>query len=254
MVQHSPSCKTMLKPSQSFQNRLAAYAICAGAAGVGALCLAPAAEAKVVYTPANVKITIGEYPLDLNNDGITDFNLLPNGQTNGHSNSTYFSAIPVASGNKVWGHGGDGSHRDRSVAFDLPAGVTVGPNQEASQPTGRKVLAARYSVRTTGGRSYGGFAGDWANGGKGVNNRYLGFAFTINGETHFGWARLNVHFRDGAFAKGILTGYAYETEPNKAIVTGDTQNAEIAVDPSQKSATLGALALGASGLGIGGGK
>jgi hypothetical protein len=251
MAQHSPSCQTIVQPSQSFQKRLASYAICAGAAGVGALCFAPAAEAKVVYTPANVKIRIGEYPLDLNNDGTADFNLLVNGQTNGHSNSNYFSAIPVASANKVWGHGGDGAHRNRTVAFDLPAGATVGPDQEAAQPTGQKALAVLYSIRTTGGRSYGGFAGDWANDGKGVNNRYLGFAFTVNGETHFGWARLNVHFLVGALPKAILTGYAYETEPNTAIVTGDTQNAEIAVMPAQKSGTLGTLALGASGIGRG---
>jgi hypothetical protein len=258
MDQIRASRRKLTAPFQSFQQRLAMYALSAGAAGAGILCSAPAAEAKVVYTPAHVDVTIGEVPLDLNHDGINDFNLLVNGRTNGHSNSNYLSAVPAASGNRVWGHGGAG-HWGRTIAFDLPPGATVGPKQEAAQPGGEKVLALLYSVRTTGGRSYGGFAGDWANDGQGVNGRYLGFAFTIDGETHFGWARLNVHFLVGALPKAILTGYAYETEPNKAIVTGNTQDAESAADPSVgliaqglplMSPTIGALALGANGLSL----
>ncbi len=250
--------KKATAPSQPFQQRLAMYALSAGAVGAGMLASAPAAEARVVYTPAHIDVTIGEFPLDLNNDGIVDFNLLPNGNTNGHSNSNYFLAVPAASANKVWGHGE--VRRGRwTIAFDLPPGATVGPNQEAAQPGGEKLLALLYSVRTTGGRSYGGFSGDWANDGQGVNGRYLGFAFTIDGETHFGWARLNVHFLVGAIPKAILTGYAYETEANKAIVTGNTGNAASAIGPSidpvgqatsPKLATLGALALGANGLAL----
>ena len=47
----------------------------ATAAGVGALCSGSAAEAKVVYTPANVKIVrnIGLVLFDVNHDGIADF-------------------------------------------------------------------------------------------------------------------------------------------------------------------------------------
>jgi hypothetical protein len=45
------------------------------AAGVGMLALAQPSEAKIVYTPANAQIggTVGKLNLDLNNDGITDF-------------------------------------------------------------------------------------------------------------------------------------------------------------------------------------
>jgi hypothetical protein len=49
----------------------------ATAAGVGVLCLTQTVEAKVVYTPANVKIVqnAGLFRVDLNHDGIADFAL-----------------------------------------------------------------------------------------------------------------------------------------------------------------------------------
>jgi hypothetical protein len=42
---------------------------------------------------------------------------------------------------------------------------------------------------------------------------------------------------------GVLTGYAYETIPNKAIVTGETRG-------SDDQATLGTLAMGSPGLSV----
>ena len=90
----------------------------------------------------------------------------------------------------------------------------------------------------------------------GVINHYLGLAFTVNGETHFGWARLSVKTGPRRAFHALLTGYAYETVPSKPIITGQTTDeAEIpqaslappaAAQP--QSASLGALALGSSGL------
>jgi hypothetical protein len=58
------------------EHRLNAYAVAATAAGVGALCSGQAAEAKVVYTPANVNIPQNRVMLvDLNHDSIPDFKL-----------------------------------------------------------------------------------------------------------------------------------------------------------------------------------
>jgi hypothetical protein len=79
----------------------------------------------------------------------------------------------------------------------------------------------------------------------------------INGETHFGWARLNVTAAAGANIKATLTGYAYETVPDKPIYTlgfvitenrnpmpPAVQNASLHRDSNPP--TLGFLALGAS--------
>jgi len=52
------------------------YALAAGAAGVGLLALAPAAEAKIIYTPAHRVITPKHsFNIDFNHDGITDFKI-----------------------------------------------------------------------------------------------------------------------------------------------------------------------------------
>ena len=59
--------------------------------------------------------------------------------------------------------------------------------------------------------------GRWDN----VDNRYLGMKFTINGKVHYGWARLSVtNLKDKFRITATLTGYAYETIPNKPIKAG----------------------------------
>jgi hypothetical protein len=55
-----------------FQGPVQAFRV-AGAAGVSALALTLPADAKVVYTPANVQVSGKPLPIDLNHDGITDF-------------------------------------------------------------------------------------------------------------------------------------------------------------------------------------
>jgi len=82
-------------------------------------------------------------------------------------------------------------------------------------------------------------SGSWAD----VKNRYLGLRFIIKGETHFGWARLNVACNLGSKKIGLLTGYAYETVPNKPIIAGRTKGPDVITD---QPASLGQLARGAS--------
>ena len=84
--------------------------------------------------------------------------------------------------------------------------------------------------------------GPWVN----VTNRYLGVKFKINGKLHYGWARLNVKVVRGQYEiTATLTGYAYETIPNKAIIAGKTKGPDvITVQPG----SLGRLAQGSAGL------
>jgi hypothetical protein len=83
--------------------------------------------------------------------------------------------------------------------------------------------------------------GDWAN----VKDRYLGMRFLVgSGKYHFGWARLSVSCSRNGISP-TLTGYAYETIPNKPIIAGKTKGPDvITVQP----ATLGHLAAGASAI------
>jgi len=101
-------------------------------------------------------------------------------------------------------------------------------------------------------------SGNWVD----VKDRYLALKFQIRGKTHYGWARLSVNvtkFPENRI-KAILTGYAYETIPDKAIVAGQTKGpddeavgeaAPVAVRAAlSQPITLGALALGSPGLSI----
>jgi hypothetical protein len=97
--------------------------------------------------------------------------------------------------------------------------------------------------------------GRWRN----VTNRYIGARFQVNGQFHYGWARLNVRVvsKNSCEIVATLTGYAYETVPNRPIIAGKTQSAD-AKRPAHASlktntpepATLGVLALGSPGLSI----
>jgi hypothetical protein len=79
-----------------------------------------------------------------------------------------------------------------------------------------------------------------------VQDHYLGLAFTIRGKLHYGWARLNVSVgRRPLRINTKLTGYAYETIPNKPIITGKTKGPDVI---TLERGSLGALAAGATGL------
>ena len=77
MKRSSGPRKTASNLSESFHQHLNIYAIEAGAALVGMLGLAQPVEAKIVYTPTNVHIALGQhYDFDFDHDGFTDFEIL----------------------------------------------------------------------------------------------------------------------------------------------------------------------------------
>jgi hypothetical protein len=237
--QHS---RTTAKLPELMNRHLNMYALAASVAGVGLLAVTQPAEAKIVYTSADVQISdfgVFPYALDLNNDGIADFTF----PTYDFENSGFFVSrmyvAPAVKGNRVWGV---------RYAAALKAGVRVGVEGKFNL-TGTLLMGS-----SSGTSAHINRRGPWDNGGKGVKNRYLGLKFIIKDKIHFGWARIN--FTNPANV--ILTGYAYETIANKAIVTGETkgpdedspEESRVTPMPISKPATLGALALGAPGLSI----
>jgi len=207
------------------------YAAAATAAGVGLLALAASAEARIVYTRANEQIVPDHrFPLDLNHDKKTDFTLVDTVGAIFFTNWGVLTAYPNRSGNAIWGYQATGGLRFASA---LPAGFKLGPNKGFS--LGQKVMAQ--STFLGGRRQYStSCKGPW----KGAINRYLGFQFKIKTETHYGWARLNITCNQTEVT-GTLTGYAYETIPNKPIITGRIKSAD---DNDVALTTLGRLALG----------
>jgi len=76
-VSSAPQSRKTLKISDSLNRQLNTYALVAGAAGVGLLALGQSAEAKVVYTAAHKWLPVNKnFYLDLNHDGVNDFQLL----------------------------------------------------------------------------------------------------------------------------------------------------------------------------------
>jgi hypothetical protein len=228
------------------------YALAASAAGVGVMALVQPVEAKIVYTPAHVAIG-GHgsqiYDLDLNHDGVTDFTL-----TYTHSCDVGGCFYAMGPGGKPGNAIEGGRKNSRPFARALREGAQVSFRQHFSDSA---VMASAF-VWSTGGLFE---SGPWVN----VKNRYLGLKFKIYGKVHYGWARLNVSVDHGPI-RALLTGYAYETIPNKPIIAGTTKdradkpNNEEDFGPGAsltspitdkpQPATLGALAMGAPGLSI----
>jgi hypothetical protein len=231
--------------SKSLDTKLKHYALAASAAGAGLLAASPA-EARVIYTAANEAIPYNEAPvaIDLNHDGINDFTLSAL-ETGGRFYQTFVRVTPSGPANRVWGMMEKSGANSASIlaAADLPRGVQVGPKGRFAN-SGAELLAERYiSEGTT--RSTQGTFGLWANHGQGAVNRFLAFKFIINNQTHYGWARLNV-VMDG-YPRATLTGYAFETIPNKPIITGLTAGTDVSTTEPEP-ATLGHLAAGAAVL------
>jgi hypothetical protein len=245
--------------SEPTHHQLNMYALAASAAGIGVLALALPAEAKIIYTPADVYIRFGQIvPLDVNHDGVNDF-VFSNTSVSG---ATFYSVLRAVgfNGNAIVRQYIGGKYGGLA---DLRAGVRVGPNRRFSHNSGPGM--AGYCV----GPYCHSFFGPGAHEGKGVKNGYVGLKLTIKGKVHYGWARLTGSMgppkKDDIV--GHLTGYAYETTPNKPIITGKTKGPDNASmkDPNdigpgasvtrptpdqRQPCTLGMLAFGAQGVAL----
>lgn len=244
------------KPSDVFDldQHLRAYSLAATAAGVGLLALSHPCEAEIIYTPAHRAINPSTtIKLDLNHDGIADFSLKDTFSTYFFTSVGRLSAFPIGQKNRIWGH----TVSRRAYASALFAGARVGPKGQFLPGVGMMAATSFLGgVRPQGSNSC---TGPWAN----VTHRYLGLKFVITGKVHFGWARLNVAC-SGTKVTGLLTGYAYETVPNRLIVTGKEKDTEpldnaseetpSAWDAGSQAVSLGRLAKGAAGLTAGQGK
>jgi hypothetical protein len=208
--------------SASCQQQLNAYALAAAAAGVSALALAQQSEAKIIYTPTHRVIGNGNsYKLDFTGHGTTDLTI-QNEYNYWGFRSQELAAKQAGSNQVVHNYFG---------AVAMSRGQQVGPKGAFSG--GLEVMAELTSRANSSG-----VFGSWIN----VNNRYLGVRFYIKGKVHYGWARLNVQVQLPLSVTATLTGYAYETVPNKPIIAGKIKG------PDVEPASLGRLAEGSAGL------
>jgi hypothetical protein len=248
MKRSSGSRKTA-KLSESVHQQLNMYALAASAAGVGMLALVQPSEGKIIYTSTHKTIKVHQhYNLDLNHDGISDFTIQLTTTGAGGTHLLFYTLAVLSPRNNAVVGGKTHTYGRGPYAFALQCGAVVGPKQ----PFPGELMALAgiddgFSV----------YVGQWLD----VKNRYLGLKFHIQGKIHYGWVRLSVVSSNTSIASATLTGYAYETVPNKPIVAGKTKGADESDSsvgqseatlnaPAPTPAMLGLLAMGSSGLSI----
>lgn len=218
----------------ALDKKLVAYTAAACAVTAASLGAPQSAEAKVVFTPTYKVIDWqARMGLDLNNDGVADFNFGFFGTFHGGQNVIHAVGSNRVIASSVEYLAGPG-------AAAMLDGATVGP--------GAKFVGYNAVMEGESFFSSLNYFGPWLH----AHNKFLGLEVTINGQHHFGWARISFP----SFNRGILTGYAYETVAGKTIVTGaNSDQAEVsdATSPTsfstwKESASLGLLARGAVGL------
>jgi hypothetical protein len=218
--------------SRPLQRQLNQYALSACAAGVSALALAQSAQAKIVYTHAHKSLPVNRlFYLDLNHDGTKDFKFFLRSEFGSGYWFTDLKLEGMRPKNQVW------SFAQSSFIYACAAALPKGTKVTSKGPFG-----PGYQFMFFGGSSFGGSGSfcPWLSF-KQKTPAYLGLKFSIKGKIHFGWARFeNIHSGHQA-PSAELTGYAYETTPNKPIVTGKTKGADDDVD---QQSMLGGLALG----------
>jgi len=238
-----PDAKTPVRLGAKLDHSLLAYASAATSAGVAVLALTGPAEARIIYTRAHEEIFSSKlFPLDPNHDKKNDFTFDDShGATSLGGAWGILTIFPNRSTNEILGYQtANGFNR---MASALAAGVQVGPNDKFT-PGERIMVRTSESGGHRHANSTSACRGPWKN----ATNRYLGLKFIINGKPHYGWARLSISCSN-VEVSGELTGYAYETVPNKAIITGKTKDdPEATITESAEDLALGRLAQGASGL------
>jgi hypothetical protein len=224
--------------NSAFEQKLLAYAAAASAAGVAAISLAQPCQAEIIYTKVHQPIEPNSsYSLDLNNDGVVDFtiNNFRSSLTSGrHVQWEQNLWVKDVGTNRVWD-----TYGGQSFASVLDKGAIVGPGGNFSNPIfgyGRMD-----KCRGSNGGTNISTQGSWIL----ARNKYLGLAFSIDGQIHYGWARLSsrVVGRD-CKSTVLLTGYAYETVAGQAIEAGKMKGDDESKLDDVPSSTLGELALG----------
>jgi len=202
------------------------------------LALSVPANAEIIYTKANKYIGPNTtLHLDLNRDGIADFNLKDTFSTWSFSSAGELAVVADRQKNAIWGH----TVRGELYASALSAGVQIGPKGHFLPAGGMAQESFNGGLGDHRAFAYGG--GPWAD----VTDRYLGLKFAIKGEIHYGWARLSVTLgTDNSEVTGQLTGYAYETVANRPILTGREHGTDAgdSAAMSNNHGTLGRLADG----------
>jgi hypothetical protein len=185
-------------------------------------------DAQVVYTDVNPDFlfsgNLNTYSLDLNNDGIEDFTLTTLDTIQSYMSGSYSykaTIVGAAIRNPVQSNSWlINSASNFLVPESLNQGDVVGSSgvlgSAYSSSIGSPIVAnIQYTSflngvpASTSNSTFGDFDFD--------QEGILGVKFNINGNYHFGWARIEVTSNGTVSIKD----YAYDTNPNTSIIAGD---------------------------------
>lgn len=200
--------------SEKLTKRLKAYSLTAGAMAAGIT----GADAQILYTdvePDAVADGVDSVFLDLNADGIDDFKFYFVGGTLASVFNVYRGFASARNGNGIAGT------YSSSGGYYYPYGINAGDTVNADltfQTATFQTLGWDYFYYTntsTAVYSYGQIR--WGSG-----DTYLGLRLEVEGNTHYGWARIELANDDVNGGRIILKDYALELTPGLGIPAGDT--------------------------------
>ncbi len=216
-----------MKKPFTLAEHLKNYSLVAGSVLASSL----AASGQVVYKDINPDVELGgtvpasfpydsSFALDLNNDGITDFNLKLSIYSQTAQNDLLFKENIDGGVNLV---NAVFTYTIEYVPFVIKL------NCEDSVPPNAYVYGAHA----------GDFAFQFANSAqyawKNLTNKYVGLKFLIGSEAHYGWLHLDVNTADSV-PNIIVKDFAYEETANKKIEVCDTGFALLVETPVNEGA------------------
>ncbi len=207
--------------SDNLNRQLALYSLAAAVAGVSLLSLSEPAAGEVIVTKKTIPIPIStdgiqkRVPISVANNGINNFSFILSSTAPLRRTFIGFSAGTTGSDNQIIAGG-----NFYGEALPLPRGTKISSNQTLGVFSWTPLIEA---TDTLSGTFYS--RGKWPGTQK---NKYLGVRFKIDGQFHYGWIRLTVTSNvklEKQTLEATITGYAYETVPNKAILAGTAETA-----------------------------
>jgi len=249
MAKSLPTRSQPIQLSDTVEHRIKLYSVAAMAAGVSVLAMTQPAESKIVVTNANIAVNPGSVAyIDLNNDGINDFQLSV--AIGGYDHSFYatLAIAPLTGGRVVGGNRGPLG----PYASALASNANIGPSARFSSSVARgQITIERSNGAESGPTSTYKLYGKWG----GAGTRYLGVKFLINGRVHYGWVRMTVSrtivYSGAKTVSATITEYAYDTVAKAKLGAGETV---ITAPPDgtakETGPSIGMLALGNDGLSL----
>jgi len=241
--------------SGTAEHGLRFYALAATAASVSVLALTQPAEGEIIITNKTIPIHANKAVLlDLNGDGVNDFEFFLSHYSIDNSINNNLSVFPYA-------ERADAVIGKSYMASAMLRGAKIGPGGPFIRTYGGYGIPVEQSVLCTqncGGKSGYSFdqrlEGKWAGG---QPNRFIGVKFSINGQTHYGWVRLTVtvkhkgngHGPTGSFS-ATITEYGYESVANKSCDAGLPGAATSNVDHASAMTEQESLRKSGPGLGM----